>query len=136
MYFLRMRLPAFFPCMFCPRKTCVSKVEFFFFNRSKAVLVAHCCFPCLALVDKESASVRQGQTYKHDRQGEQQRATRTEIYALDKESDSVRQGPTYRYGLLHITWSSELNIKTTNFTIFFIYILFKKPDCRSKNLIF
>ena len=32
-------------------------------------------------VDKESDSVREGQTYLRGRQGEQQRATRTDIFA-------------------------------------------------------
>ncbi|KAF3425790.1 hypothetical protein E2986_12794 [Frieseomelitta varia] len=52
-----------------------------FHTPSKAVLVAHYCFPCLSLLDKEGSSVRQGQTYMHGRQGEQQRATRIDIYA-------------------------------------------------------
>ena len=62
----------------------------------------------ICAIDKESNSVRRGQTYLRDRQGEQQRATGTNIFArltrrasacdkgrhicvIDKDGNSVRQ---------------------------------------------
>ena len=71
------------------REKRVCKKKNFFSNRSKDVLVAHYCIPCLAscdkdrhidAIDKESLSVRQGQTFMRGRQEEKQRVTRTDLY--------------------------------------------------------
>ena len=70
---LKLDSPLSFYVCFVLEKRVYKKLNFFF-NRSKDVLVP------LASLDK-STSVRQGQTYMRDRQGEQQRATRTDIYA-------------------------------------------------------
>ena len=58
-------------CFVLEKRVC--KKSNFFFNRSKDVLVAHYCFPCLASLDKESTTVRQGQRYLLGRRRGQQR---------------------------------------------------------------
>ena len=63
--FQKIRLSAFYVCFVLEK--CLCKKLNFFFNRSKDVLVAHCCFSCLASLDKE------GTIYLTER------ATRTEI---------------------------------------------------------
>ena len=57
---MKLGSPLSFYVRFVLEKPLCKKLNFFF-NRSKDV--AHCCFPCLASLDKDSTNVRQEQTY-------------------------------------------------------------------------
>ena len=62
---LKLDPPLSFYVCFVLEKPARKKLKFFF-NRSKVVLLTHCCFPCLASLDKEGTSKRQGQIYTRE----------------------------------------------------------------------